>query len=214
MLDGVKPNRRWDGPDITAWEPWRPHELGQVLGTGPAAPWCVVGGWAIDIWLGRQTRPHGDIEIATPRGSFRDLRRTLERSLTLYVAGDDQTILLGKGNAFPVDRHQCWVSDAGKWRLDVMLEPGDRDTWVFRRDARVRESRDRMVDRLGDIPFLRPEGVLLYKAKACRSKDEADFRLALDHLDIDACRWLASALKSVHPGHHWLDRLQRVVAGA
>jgi hypothetical protein len=27
-------------------------------------PSCIAGGWAIDLFLGRMTRPHKDIEIA------------------------------------------------------------------------------------------------------------------------------------------------------
>src|SRR5687767_9983409 len=26
-------------------------------------PWALCGGWAVDAWLGRQTRDHGDIDI-------------------------------------------------------------------------------------------------------------------------------------------------------
>jgi Aminoglycoside-2''-adenylyltransferase len=31
------------------------------------APWCIVGGWAIDLWLEEHTRPHEDIEISVLR---------------------------------------------------------------------------------------------------------------------------------------------------
>ena len=30
--------------------------------------WAVAGGWAIDLWLGTQTREHHDIEVAVRRG--------------------------------------------------------------------------------------------------------------------------------------------------
>ena len=30
-------------------------------------PWWVAGGWAVDLFLGRRTRPHKDIEIALYR---------------------------------------------------------------------------------------------------------------------------------------------------
>jgi len=32
--------------------------------------WCVAGGWAIDMFLGKQTRPHEDMEIVVLRRDF------------------------------------------------------------------------------------------------------------------------------------------------
>src|SRR5437660_1685859 len=49
-----------------------------------------------------------------------------------------------------------------------MIEPGDAEWWVYRRDDRVRAPRVEMVARTGDgIPYLLPHGALLYKAKSC-----------------------------------------------
>ena len=66
----------WEGPPLDAWEPWRPDEVAARL-SGIAAPWCVVGGWAIDLFLGRETRPHGDLEISIPRSAFAEVRDRL-----------------------------------------------------------------------------------------------------------------------------------------
>lgn len=59
----------WDGPRIDAWRPWTPEQTSSHL-AGVGVPWCVVGGWAIDLWLGVQTRPHEDTEIAVSREDF------------------------------------------------------------------------------------------------------------------------------------------------
>jgi hypothetical protein len=98
---------------------------------------------------------------------------------------------------------------AGVWRTDVFLEPGDDETWICRRDPRLRLPYDAIVDRSADgVPYLRPEAVLLFKAKAARPKDVGDFERALPHLDADRRRWLAGALAEVHPGHPWIDALR------
>jgi hypothetical protein len=34
---------------------------------GFPAPWCVAGGWALDLFLGRVTRTHADLELAVLR---------------------------------------------------------------------------------------------------------------------------------------------------
>jgi len=46
---------------------------------GLPRPWWVAGGWALDLFLGRRTRPHADLEIsvlaADQRALFEQLRR-------------------------------------------------------------------------------------------------------------------------------------------
>jgi hypothetical protein len=89
-----------------------------------------------------------------------------------------------------------------------MLEAGGHDEWVCHRDPRVRLPLAAAVGVTADgIPYLRPEIVLLLKAKARRPKDEADLEAFLPRLDGPARRWLADALATLHPGHTWLRRL-------
>jgi len=101
----------------------------------------------------------------------------------------------------------------GAWRLDVMLEPGDAETWVFRRHPAVRSPRPRLVGVRDGVPYLRPEAVLLYKAKLLRDKDEADFSACLPGLEPESRRWLADALRVVHPDHAWIARVMNPAGG-
>lgn len=41
-------------------------------------PWYVAGGWAVDLFLGRRTRPHEDIEVAVLRRDQGSLRHAFE----------------------------------------------------------------------------------------------------------------------------------------
>ncbi len=202
-------SKHWDGPGIEAWEAWAPEEAARVFAKLDV-PWCVVGGWAIDLFLERETRAHEDLEIAVPRISFPAVREHLSR-YALHVVGDGEVKRLRPGDVFPEDRHQCWVLDeaAGKWRLDVMSEPGDALIWRCRRDETINAPREWMVRKTeAGIPFLVPEAVLLFKAKYCRPKDEADFANALPELTAGARDWLRNALIRVHPDHPWLERLE------
>lgn len=52
-----------------------------------------------------------------------------------------------------------------------------------------------------------PELVLLFKAKAARPKDRADFDGVLPLLDRRRRDALAGWLRLVHPGHPWVERL-------
>ena len=197
-------NNAWSS---VAWCPWTPEQTFSQL-AGVEVPWCIVGGWAIDLWLGKQTRVHGDIEIAISRNGFAAIRDHLA-AFKFHVVGDDEVHGLPADGMPPRDCHQTWVLDesADAWRIDVMLEPGDEHTWVFRRDTRIKAPRKRMMDSRYSIPFLKPEGVLLYKAKAHRDKDEADFTACLARMPADSRAWLSSSLDVVHCGHPWIERL-------
>jgi Aminoglycoside-2''-adenylyltransferase len=169
-------SKHWDGPPLDAWQPWRPEQAAEQL-AGVSVPWYVVGGWAIDLWLGHETRPHGDLEIAILRADFPTIRARLS-GFVLHTVGDGEVRLLPAPAAPPADKHQNWVLDpvANAWRMDIMLEPGDAATWRFRRDATIHAPRPRMTGSRAGVPFLKPAATLLYKAKAMRPKDEADFQ--------------------------------------
>ena len=41
-------------------------------------PWWIAGGWAIDVYLGRQTREHADIDVSVLRADHRKLAALLD----------------------------------------------------------------------------------------------------------------------------------------
>jgi fructose-1,6-bisphosphatase/inositol monophosphatase family enzyme len=205
---GILEVTRWDGPSVDAWRAWTPHEAAARL-AGVDARWCVVGGWSIDLSLGAHTREHGDLEIAVVGADFPAIRAALD-GFDLLPVGIPSVRALEPGEDPPPESFQCWVLDreANEWRMDVMREPGDETTWVFRRDERITAPRSFIVRSTRDgIPHLAPHGALLYKAKAARAKDQLDFDACLPRLGDDERAWLIDALGRVHPGHPWLTRL-------
>jgi aminoglycoside-2''-adenylyltransferase len=196
-------------PDLTAWDAWRPDEITRRLAS-VEAPWCVVGGWALDLHLGGQRRPHDDLEIATPRDRFDEIAAALA-GYELFVVGAGRAWPLAHAAEQLAAHHQTWVRDpaTGRWRLDVFREPSTGDAWVCRRDPRIRLPYDRYIARTGDgIPYAAPEVVLLFKAKAARPKDETDFAAVAPSLNDERRRWLREALTLIHPGHRWLAELR------
>lgn len=197
-------------PPFDAWQAWTPAEVAQRL-AGVDVPWWVVGGYAIDLHLGRETRQHGDLEIATTREGFSAIRTHVQDRYTLYAVGDGTVRRLAPADAYPKDRHQCWVLDerAALWRLDVMQEPGDATTWRCRRDERIAVPREKIIRRTRDnIAYLSPEAVLLFKAKGMREKDVKDFTLVAPLLQPTQRAWLIDALQIAHPGHQWIAALR------
>jgi hypothetical protein len=204
----VEDPAHWDGPGLDAWRgAWTPQQASEKL-AGLGVPWCVVGGWAIDLFLRRQTRPHGDLEIAIVRPDLPAVRAHLA-PYRFHAVGDGEVRALGPGETPPDDKHQAWVLDeaAQLWRMDVMQEPGDHSTWVCRRDESITAPRAHMIAVRDGVPYLRPEGVILYKAKSPRPKDEVDFAACEPHMTSEARSWLRQALARVHPGHAWIAKL-------
>lgn len=186
---------------------WRPEEAARRL-DGVAAPWCVAAGWALDLFHGAQRRPHEDLEIAVPAAGFAEIRERFP---------DHVFDAVGAGRAWPdpgeaalAAVHQTWLRDpaTGDYLMDVFREPHDGDTWICRRDTGIRLPYDELVARTADgIPYLVPEVVLLFKAKAARAKDDGDLAAALPRLSAARRGRLGEWLERVHPGHRWLDVL-------
>ena len=203
--------KRWDGPPVEAWSmAWTPDQAALAL-EGVSAQWAVAGGWALDLWLGSQTREHEDLEIAVPAACFPEIRARLEGlGLKLYAIDDGQVIALEPGEAPGSRTHQTWVMDpaVNGWRMDIFREPGDAKTWVYRRTGDLSAPRAWANGRTAaGIPYVAPQIVLLFKAKAAREKDQEDFSNVAPHLSSEARAWLATALRTTHPGHAWIDRL-------
>jgi hypothetical protein len=170
----------------------------------------VAAGWAIDLFLGKERRPHDDIEIAVPRERFGELAPALAAHELFVLRHEDGRALLHPyERALEAGTHQTWVRDRGQWRLDVFREPHDGDTWICRRDERIRLPYSELIERTPDgIPFARPEVVLLFKAKAAREKDEDDLAAVLPQLGPERRRRLSAWLELVHPSHRWLQFLR------
>ena len=190
---------------------WTPEQVAAAL-EGVAAPWAVAGGWALDLWLGAQTREHEeDLEIAVPTAFFPEIQARLEAlGLKLFAIDDGQVIALETGEAPGRQTHQTWVMEPAVkgWRMDVFREPGDAQTWIYRRTGDLSAPRAWANGRnAAGIPYVAPQIVLLFKAKATRDKDQADFAIVAPRLSPEARDWLADALKATQPGHPWIDRL-------
>jgi uncharacterized protein CbrC (UPF0167 family) len=186
---------------------WSPGQVARHL-AGITAPWCVAAGWALDLFRGRLTRAHGDIEIAVPAAAFPEVR--LRFPGYAFDAVSSGRIWAEASPDVLAATHQTWLRDpaTGNYLLDVFREPHDGDTWICRRDETIRLPYREVIHRTaGGIPYLAPELVLLFKATHARPKDQADFGQTIPHMTPAQRRTLAGLLARVHPGHPWLASL-------
>lgn len=197
-----------DTPDHDAWCAWHPAELARRL-TGVSLRWCVVGGWALDLWHGHQTREHEDLEFTALRSDLPAFRRALA-GMEFHTAGDGIVKKLPAQSAPPAEISQIWCLDVEQrcWRVDMMIEEGSPDLWVYKRNPAIAVPRTGIVASTpAGISYLKPAAILLFRAKYLRPKDEVDFANALPKLQQSERAWLRACLDLCHQGHRWADRL-------
>ena len=189
------------------WRPWSPAEVLRRFRDAPF-PWWVAGGWAAEAG-GAAPRAHEDTDVAVLERDLPAVRDWLSDH-HLWEAHDGALRPLRPGAALGPGRQQLWVrrNATSPWVVDLLLTPADGETWIFKRNDTIRLPLENLGWVAPDgVRYLRPEVVLLFKAKLCRPKDEVDFRSLVARLDDGARGWLREAVALAHPGHAWLAPL-------
>lgn len=177
-------------------------------------PWWVAGGWAIDLFLGRVTRAHGDLEVGVWRDDQAPLRAHWS-ACAWEVSVDGAWRPWAAGARVDLPAFQLRVrSPTGGRDVEIFLNDATPDgAFACRRDDRIRLPTDQLVVPTPfDVPALAPEVQLLYKAKHARPKDEQDFANVVPLLSADRVRWLVGGLRLLDPAHPWVARLDHTCA--
>jgi hypothetical protein len=169
--------------------------------------WGIAGGWAIDLFIGKETREHKDIEIAIFRKDqlyFKNFH--VEWEYKKVVKGE---IRAWKNEFLELPVHEIHaLNKDNENEVEILLNETKGDYWVFRRDTRISCPLNLVwsYSKTG-VPYLNPEIVLLYKAKNTGEKDHQDFLAAKDFLDNEKRKWLQKALEIHEPKHKWIQFL-------
>lgn len=204
--------------DLLASEPLRPNDIFRLFGN-LSIPWWIAGGWASDLFVGRQTRTHGDIDVLLLRRDQLiiqdylkdwDLHKTGQPGLKPWPVGEYLTLESGINDIW------CRLTPESPWSFELMLMETDNSHWFYRREPKVRGLLHTLGKRTGEgIPYLSPEIQLLYKAKRSKTieKDQHDFETVLPLLSAEACEWLIKSLSMEFPeGHEWIVRINKKLA--
>jgi hypothetical protein len=203
------PNAR-DYAYLWAWEPIRPKEIAELLSEF-ARPWWICGGWALDLFLDRETRRHDDLDVALLRKDQVALFDHL-RAWDLHYATPAHALEPWDGRPLDPSIHGIWARRATRanapWTCEFLLNEERNGEWVFRRNEAVRRPLEEVGDERDGVPFLRPEIALLYKAAEPSAKNETDFFLVQPHLSREASLWLLAGLERCDDRHPWIERLR------
>ncbi len=175
-------------------------------------PWFVCGGWAIDLFLDRVTRPHKDVDFAIWRRDQLALQSFLTaKGWTLEKAIDGKLFPWGEGEFIPLPVHTIWCKnpEAQPDFFEILFNESEHQNFHFRRNlAIMRPLTEAVIQHASGFHLLAPEIVLLYKANNLSHEgNRLDFESALPHLDSSRRAWLRDALLITHPGHTWLNHL-------
>lgn len=190
-----------------------PEAVARLL-DGLPCPWGFCGGWAVDLFLGRVTRPHKDVDVAIARKDQLLLQSFLcSRGWSLEKAHQGRLSPWPAGERIDLPVHGVWCRKPGERPdlLEVLLNECRGDDFAFRRaPSIVREGALAWVRGRGGLPLMAPEIVLLYKSdRPDDAPAAADFAATLPALDPGQRRWLREALVRLRPDHPWLPCLAR-----
>jgi ribosomal protein S18 acetylase RimI-like enzyme len=192
------------------WKPLSVVEVKKVFEPFKSK-WWIAGGWAIDLFLKKQTRPHDDIDVLIRREDQLEIQDLLA-DWDLWAADPPGTLKpWAKGEFLKKGLQDIWGRKTPKdpWQIQIMLFDTENGDWIFKRDESIRRSLESVAITTHDGLFLlAPEVQLLYKSKSLRAKDQQDFQNAIIAMSDDQKSWLKVALKSVYKeGHIWLNHL-------
>lgn len=160
--------------------------------------WFIAGGWAIDLFLDRETRVHDDIEIGIYRKNQMHLYRYFEKDKKHYMDNRSRTgkreRLEWRKEYLRLPVHELYIEHGG-FEMEVLLNESDGSDWVYRRNEKIRLDEKKALRFTGDrIPYLSPEIVALYKTAEMRGKDIDDISNALTAMTESQKTWLFGSI--------------------
>jgi len=195
--------------------------------------YAICGGHAIDLFLGRNTRPHKDLDVAVFWES-RDkiIQYLLNEGWEIYEPIG--TAYLHKINSVecqkrikeniwcvrPDNRHykftehenNLYAVDFGNSEqtefdyIEFLFNTRNEGCFLYSRNKDIAVCLDDAIFKANDTPYLAPEIVLLYKSTAI---DNIDYQMDYDNASLKMndkqLTWLKKSLAVMFPnGHKWL----------
>src|SRR4051812_41298210 len=109
-------------------------------------PWCIAGGWAIDLMVGRATREHKDVEIALFREDQHLLRSFLQ-DWEFFIAVNQQFASWPEEKMLNLPLHELHATSPAGAKLEFLLNERDAIDWIYRREFSVRRPIEKTIRR-------------------------------------------------------------------
>lgn len=204
---------------------------------GQGFSYAVCGGFALDLFLGYETRTHGDIDIL----AFWEDRETI----ITYMQSKGYIVyeMLGGGKVHRITDIKmqeklrknifCCTEDCELVRLydtdeadvywldfqhtgltklnyiEFLFNEKTEEEFVYARDERVRRGMANEILETDGVPYLAPELCLLFKSTDIeREGYQQDFELTVGKLSAEQRTWFEKSMELLYPeGHKWREIL-------
>ena len=174
-------------------------------------PFWLAGGYAIDLFLGRETRAHEDLDLVIKRADQLSFQKALS-GWDLKAAdppGSGSLVPWAKDHFYELPIHNIWCrrSENAPWELELLFSEFEGAEWVYRRNKSIRGPLGNFGwQSEGGLMVIAPEIQLLYKSRSPRPKDLQDLENSLPKLSSQQKTslrdWIALDSGSSHP---WLN---------
>lgn len=195
--------------------------------------YAFCGGWAIDLFIGTETRKHGDIDILAywqERDTLIEYMQSLGFSVYEMLGGgkahhitDINYQIKSKRNIFcctpdcelvclsKTDETDIYFIDfkhIGQTKLnfiEFLFNTGDNTSLFYARNHDIKLALSDAILYNDSLPYLAPEMCLLYKSTDTeREGYQSDYDNACLKMNQRQKRWLDEALTVMYPeGHKW-----------
>ena len=208
-------------------------EEANTLLQGQDFSYGICGGFALDLFLGYESRTHGDIDVL----AFWEDRD----SIIAYMQSKGFLVyeMLGGGKVHRItdiriqDKLRknifCCTEECELVRLydteepdvywfdfqhtglsklnyiEVLFNEKTEEEFVYSRDNRIRRELAKSILQKDGIPYLAPELCLLFKSTDIeREGYQQDFELTVERLNEEHKAWFENAMELLYPeGHKW-----------
>lgn len=197
-------------------------------------PWAVCGGYALDLFLDRTFRVHGDIDLCvfeTDRDAIVNFMlwndwhvyefRGQGKVRPLYtnsVRGNGRNLMCVKDDCelvkfYPCEEegllyHQFFHTGIRQFNyIEFLFNEANETHFVFDKVNGIERELSASIRFRHGIPYLSPEIVLLYKAsQADKPEYQYDFDQTYPAMNNESREWFSHNLGKLYPeGHRWQD---------
>ncbi|MGC9781145.1 MAG: aminoglycoside adenylyltransferase [Candidatus Heimdallarchaeota archaeon] len=120
------------------WEPLQPEEVSELF-KSLDINWWIAEGWAIDIFLGKKSREHLDIDVLILRKDQIIIHKHLNE-WELYKTNQPRLKPWEKGEYLEIGVNSVWCKETSDspWVLEIMFLDTIKDEWFFRHNPKIR----------------------------------------------------------------------------
>ncbi|MGF1655860.1 MAG: hypothetical protein ACFCU3_02665 [Verrucomicrobiales bacterium] len=171
------------------WRPVAPSDLQQEM---PGfEDWVLCGGHSVALFVGKDSRDHGDVDIGIFRSQAVTCLEAIGRHrVFLRDAGCHRP---WDGGTIPERVHDIWIADrAGRyWAFQVMIYEDDGDRVLFRRDPRITWPKSCHSIDIDGVKIVNPFVTFLFKShkRDLEAKEIHDLTAMIERIaQPGACR--------------------------